>query len=187
MTKTISPFRITIILGDESPVAQVERMERVLDDDGSIIASKVLPAETLAMPLSKDIIGAVNAGLMEQVATLATERDEAVSAKEAAVAELAPIQSQLATAQARIAELEAVPESVGGVTKLIIKRRLDALGPEKWPTLKSALSTFPESLQDEWTLAQEILATDPMFTANADAFKSLLGLTDEQLTALLTP
>ena len=79
------------------------------------------------------------------------------------------------------------PVVSGGVTKLTIKRRLDALGPEKWPMMKAALSTFPESLQDEWTLAQEILVTDPMFVANADAFKSLLGLTDEQFTALLTP
>ena len=102
----------------------------------------------------------------------------------AAIAEIDRLKSQHA---AEIAELQGQPRPTGGVTKLTIKRRLDALGPEKWPTLKAALSTFPESLQDEWTLAQEIRFDDPMFESNAAAFKVLLDLTDEQFTALLTP
>ena len=75
MTKETSPFKITIILGDESPVAQIEQIERILDDDGGLIASKVLPAETLAMPLSEEIIGSLNSSLLAQVDPLTTERD----------------------------------------------------------------------------------------------------------------
>jgi septal ring factor EnvC (AmiA/AmiB activator) len=75
MNKTTDPFRITIILGDESPVAQVEQIMRIIDDGGELITSKVLPAETLEMPLSEEIIGALNASLLAQVEPLTTERD----------------------------------------------------------------------------------------------------------------
>lgn len=75
MNKTTDPFRITIILGDESPVAQVEQIMRIIDDGGELITSKVLPAETLEMPLSEEIIGALNASLLAQVETLTAERD----------------------------------------------------------------------------------------------------------------
>jgi hypothetical protein len=70
MNKTTDPFRITIILGDESPVAQVEQIMRIIDDGGELITSKVLPAETLEMPLSEEIIGALNASLLAQVEQL---------------------------------------------------------------------------------------------------------------------
>jgi hypothetical protein len=70
MKKTTDPFRVTIILGDESPVAQIEQIERIIDDGGEIIASKILPAETLAMPISEEIIGALNASLLAKSATI---------------------------------------------------------------------------------------------------------------------
>ena len=95
------------------------------------------------------------------------------------------LQSQLETANARIAELEAVPEEpvIVGVSKLTIMRRLG----DKWPTLKAALSTLPESVQDAWLLAQEIRADDELFLAYKETLKTLLDLTDEEFTALLTP
>jgi|DEB0MinimDraft_6_1074348.scaffolds.fasta_scaffold03993_4 Asp-tRNA(Asn)/Glu-tRNA(Gln) amidotransferase C subunit len=71
-----------------------------------------------------------------------------------------------------------------GVTKLTIKRRLDALG--KWETFKAILAQAPEAVQDEWTLAQEIRADDPMFTANRDAFRDALGMTEEEFEGILT-
>lgn len=69
------------------------------------------------------------------------------------------------------------------VTKLTIKRRLDALG--KWEVFKAILAQAPEAVQDEWTLAQEIRADDPMFTANRDGFRTALGLTEDQFQKLL--
>jgi DNA gyrase/topoisomerase IV subunit A len=223
MTKDTSPFKITIILGDESPVAQIENIERILDDDGGLIASKVLPAETLAMPLSEEIIGSLNSSLLEQVEPLTTERDtlngqvetltgekeslqsqlETATARADSLedqltetkAQLATaqgeassvpnLQAQLDTANARIAELEAVPEEpvIVGVSKLTIMRRLG----DKWPTLKAALSTLPESVQDAWLLAQEIRADDELIMTYGDTLKGLLDITDEEFSALLTP
>ena len=87
MNKTTDPFRITIILGDESPVAQVEQIMRIIDDGGELITSKVLPAETLEMPLSEEIIGALNASLLAQVEPLTTERDALTTQVETLTAE----------------------------------------------------------------------------------------------------
>jgi flagellar biosynthesis chaperone FliJ len=95
------------------------------------------------------------------------------------------LQSQLETANARIAELEAVPEEpvILGVSKLTIMRRLG----DKWPTLKAALLTLPEIVQDAWLLAQEIRADDELILTYGDTLKGLLDLTDEEFSALLTP
>ena len=185
MTKDTSPFKITIILGDESPVAQIENIERILDDDGGLIATKVLPAETLAMPLSEEIIGALNSSLLAKVDPLTTERDTLNGQVETLTGEKDSLQAQLETANARIAELEAVPEEpvVLGVSKLTIMRRLG----DKWPILKEALSSLPEIVQDAWLLAQEIRADDELFLAYRETLKTLLDLTDEEFTALLTP
>jgi polyhydroxyalkanoate synthesis regulator phasin len=95
------------------------------------------------------------------------------------------LQAQLDTALARIAELEAVPEEpvIVGVSKLTIMRRLG----DKWPTLKAALLTLPEIVQDAWLLAQEIRADDELFVAYKDTLQTLLDLTDEEFNALLIP
>ena len=58
---------------------------------------------------------------------------------------------------------------------------------DKWPTLKASLLTLPEIVQDAWLLAQEIRADDELFVAYKDTLQTLLDLTDEEFTALLTP
>lgn len=159
---------------------------------------------------------AVNASSLARVTTLEEELAALTTAKESATTELetatargdslesqlAETQTQLATAQgeassvptlqaqldtalARIAELEAVPEEpvIVGVSKLTIMRRLG----DKWPTLKAALSTLPEIVQDAWLLAQEIRADDELFLAYKETLKTLLDLTDDEFNALLTP
>jgi len=147
--------------------------------------------------------------LEEDLAAMTTAKDSATTELETATArgdslesQLTETQTQLATAQgeassvpslesqldaalARIAELEAVPEEpvVLGVSKLTIMRRLG----DKWPTLKAALSSLPEIVQDAWLLAQEIRADDELFLAYRDTLKTLLDLTDDEFNALLTP
>ena len=183
MKKTTDPFRVTIILGDESPVAQIEQIERIIDDGGEIIASKILPAETLAMPISEEIIGALNASLLAQVEPLTTERDTLKGQVETLTGEKESVQSQLETATARIAELEAVPEEpvVLGVSKLTIMRRLG----DKWPTLKASLLTLPEIVQDAWLLAQEIRADDELFIEFRPQLIEILEMTEEEFDGLL--
>ena len=101
---------------------------------------------------------------------------------DAAIARVAELEKELANTIATGGGQNDMP--VMGVTKLTIKRRLDALG--KWETFKAILAQAPEAVQDEWTLAQEIRSDDPMFTANRDAFRTALGLTDEDFDKLLT-
>ena len=101
---------------------------------------------------------------------------------QAAIARVTELEEQIANSIATGGQTNDMPAE--GVTKLTIKRRLDALG--KWETFKAILAQAPEVVQDEWTLAQEIRADDPMFTANRDAFRDALELTEEEFETLLT-
>lgn len=71
------------------------------------------------------------------------------------------------------------------MTKLTLMRRLQAIG--KWSLFKDILGQMPEEVQDAWSLAQGISKDDPMFLANADAFKQAFELSDDEFEALLTP
>lgn len=76
------------------------------------------------------------------------------------------------------------PEPARELSKLTLKRRLEALG--KWETFKTVLAAQP-SLDDEFWLAQSISTGDPMFTTHADALKVAVGLSDAEFTSLLSP
>jgi hypothetical protein len=102
-------------------------------------------------------------------------------------AALAEIERIMAAHALELAAAQGQPRPDGGVTKLTIKRRLDALGAGKWATLKGILASLPDDAQDEWTLAQEIRADDPLFLHYADTLKGMLELTDEQFAGLLVP
>ena len=81
-----------------------------------------------------------------------------------------------------VESLEAEPV-IQPVTKLTIKRRLDTLG--KWEAFKALLAQMP-AIKDEWDLAQEISADDPMFKSNAEQLKIALSITDEEFNSLLS-
>lgn len=87
------------------------------------------------------------------------------------------------------AELAAAQNPTGptasGISKLTLKRRLDALG--QWSAFKAFLASLGEAAVDEFNLAAEIRQDDATFQQIAPLAKLELGLTDEQYAALLTP
>jgi hypothetical protein len=76
------------------------------------------------------------------------------------------------------------PQPPRPISKLTLKRRLDAMG--KWPAFKAFLQSVGDVAVDEFNLAAEIRPNDPMFQQLAPLAKSALGLSDEQYEALLT-
>jgi hypothetical protein len=71
------------------------------------------------------------------------------------------------------------------ISKLILKRRLDALG--HWQAFKNFLLQIGDDAVDEFNLASEIRMDDPVFQQLAPMAKEALNLTDDQYAALLTP
>jgi hypothetical protein len=106
-------------------------------------------------------------GLLAQVESLTAQIESMTKAQE--VIELAPITPQ--------------PIPAYGVSKLSIMRRLG----DKWPTLKAALATLPETVQDSWTLALGISADDPLFIEFRPQLLTILEMTEEEFDTLLTP
>ena len=68
------------------------------------------------------------------------------------------------------------------LSKLALRRQLRDIGKED--IFSGILANIPHA-QTDWDDAPEILTSDPMFTTHAEAFKGLLGLTQEQFDALL--
>jgi len=96
------------------------------------------------------------------------------------LAQIARLQEEhaaaLATAQGR--------SGGGGISKLTLKRRLDAMG--KWAEFKLFLFSLGDAAVDEFNLAAEIRVDDPVFVQIAPLAKESLALTDEQWTSLLS-
>lgn len=141
----------------------MERIVITFHGDGTFRGASITDFEGLPVPVDQSRLGELVPGI-----------------NQAAIARVAELESELANAIA--GQPDDMP--VAGVTKLTIKRRLDALG--KWEKFKAILAQAPEAVQDEWTLAQEIRADDPMFTANRDAFRDALGMTEEEFEGILT-
>lgn len=140
----------------------MERIVITFHPDGTFRGASLTDFEGLPVPVDQSRLGELVPGI-----------------NQAAIARVAELESELANAIA--GQPDDMP--VAGVTKLTIKRRLDALG--KWETFKAILAQAPESVQDEWTLAQEIRADDPMFIANRESFRTALGMTNAEFDALL--
>jgi len=100
---------------------------------------------------------------------------------QAAIARVTELEDQLAKAMINGGQPDDIP--VAGVTKLTIKRRLDSIG--KWERFKAILAQAPETVQDEWMLAQEIRSDDPIFAANRETFRTALGMTNAEFDAVL--
>ena len=96
------------------------------------------------------------------------------------VGNLRRYEGETAPNQEQMAALFAV--QVREISKLTLRRRLREMGKEA--TFDAALDANPEARRD-WDDAVSIRTDDPMFTTQAPAFKSALGLTDAQFSALI--
>ena len=142
-------------------------MERIIitfQGDGTFRGASLTDFEGLPVPVDESRLGELVPGI-----------------NQAAIARVAELEDELAEAIAAGGRPDEIP--VEGVTKLTIKRRLDALG--KWETFKAILAQAPEAVQDEWTLAQEIRSDDPIFAANRETFRTALGMTNAEFDAVL--
>lgn len=70
------------------------------------------------------------------------------------------------------------------ISKLTVRRRLRDLGKEA--AFDAALDAVPGARAD-WLDAQSLRTDDPLFTTHAPARQALVGLTDEELSAVLAP
>jgi hypothetical protein len=157
--QTIEPYSVLLLWSANVLVAAQRETKTVFrDDEGNVIAERTNPAEPIPLDLGEEILGEVNAGLLARIAAL---------------------EAELAAAQ------NPTGPTASGISKLTLKRRLDALG--KWAAFKAFLASLGETAVDEFNLAAEIRVDDPMFQQIAPLAKQALDLTDEQYTALLTP
>lgn len=144
-------------------------MERIIitfQKDGTFRGASITDFEGLPVPVDESRLEELVPGI-----------------NQAAIARVTELAGELAKVMTNGGQLDDMPAE--GVTKLTIKRRLDALG--KWETFKTVLAQAPEAVQDEWMLAQEIRSDDPMFIAHADIFKTGLDMTEEEFQNLLNP
>jgi hypothetical protein len=156
--QTTEPYSLFLLWRDGAIVAAQRETKTVFrDDEGNVIAERPNPAEPIPLDLGDEILGQVNAGLLARIAELEAELVEA-----------------------RTVAPAPVPT---GISKLTLKRRLDALG--KWSAFKAFLVSLGEAAVDEFNLAAEIRPSDPMYQQIAPLAKQALGLTDEEYTALL--
>ena len=162
----------------------MERIVITFTDAGQFRGASVTDFNGQPKPLDidglADIFPILNSAALERVEELEAELAEITPGKDS-------LQSQLDTANARIAELEAWPEVevIPDVTPLTIITRLVDLG--KWPEFEAILSAFPSFVEKSFYAAQTIEASHPLFLAYVEEFKAGLDLTDEEFTALLTP
>jgi FtsZ-binding cell division protein ZapB len=125
--------------------------------------------------------------------TVKTERDTVTSERDAVTSERDGLLSQVESLTAQIESMTKAQEVIDlepiapqpipayGVSKLSIMRRLG----DKWPTLKAALATLPETVQDSWTLALGISADDPLFIEFRPQLMEILEMTEEEFDGLL--
>ena len=161
-----------------------------------------LTAQVETLTSERDGLTTERDGLTGQVASMTTERDTVKTERDTVTSERDAVTSErdglLAQVESLTAQIESMtkaqevidlepiapqPIPAYGVSKLSIMRRLD----DKWPTLKAALATLPETVQDSWTLALGISADDPLFIEFRPQLLTILEMTEEEFDTLLTP
>jgi hypothetical protein len=80
---------------------------------------------------------------------------------------------------------EEIEERTPSIDKLTLFRRLQGMG--LWGDFKAVIATMDEELRDAWEVTDAVKKTDPLVVAFAGDLQTALGVTPEQMEALLTP
>ena len=180
---------------NEAALADIVRLEDTHAESEATLTKERddLTAQVETLTSERDGLTTERDGLTGQVASLTTERDTVKTERDTVTSErdglLAQVESLTAQVESltkaqEVIELAPVePQSIPayGVSKLSIMRRLG----DKWPILKAAISTLPETVQDSWTLALGISAEDPLFIEFRPQLMSILEMDEEEFDALL--
>ena len=152
-----------------------------------------LTAQVETLTSERDGLTTERDGLTGQVARLTTERDTVKTERDTVTSERDGLLAQVDALTAQVESLTKAQEVIElapitpqpipayGVSKLSIMRRLG----DKWPILKAALATLPETVQDSWTLALGISADDPLFVEFRPQLMSILEMDEEEFDSLL--
>jgi FtsZ-binding cell division protein ZapB len=186
---------------NEAALAEIVRLEAEHAEKETALTKERddLTAQVETLTSERDGLTTERDGLTGQVASLTTERDTVkterdtvTSERDAVTSERDGLLSQVESLTAQVESMTKAQEIIepqpqqlptSGVSKLTIMRRLG----DKWPILKAAISTLPETVQDSWTLALGISAEDPLFIEFRPQLMAILEMTEEEFNTLLTP
>jgi FtsZ-binding cell division protein ZapB len=189
---------------NEAALADIVRLEAEHAEKETALTKERddLTAQVETLTSERDGLTTERDGLTGQVESLTTERDTVKTERDTITSERDAVTSERDTLLAQVEALTAQIESMTkaqevielepiapqpipayGVSKLSIMRRLG----DKWPILKAAISTLPETVQDSWTLALGISADDPLFIEFRPQLLTILEMTEEEFDTLLTP
>jgi hypothetical protein len=154
MQTTTTPFRITLILGDK-PVAQVESIQRIIGDGGEILGTSMLPAESLSLPLSAEILGEITAALLAEIASL-----------KAAAATLNDLRTERDAAKAALAEHQAISDRLVVAARTAIAAN-DVDGIAEILHQASLFGSSRESAQIDIKTAELLAEIDALTAAKA--------------------
>jgi cell division protein FtsB len=164
--------------------AQVETLTS--ERDGLTTERDDLTAQVETLTSERDGLTTERDDLTAQVETLTSERDAVTSERDGLLAQVESLTAQIesmikAQEVIDLPPVEPQPIPTYGVSKLSIMRRLG----DKWPILKAALATLPETVQDSWTLALGISSEDPLFIEFRPQLMEILEMTEEEFDGLL--
>ena len=195
LTEISYPERVLIVLNADGTLkgAHQERLREIRDGDVLITASMLpaepVAAETLAAILPSGTLAAQVQSLIGQLTTYQTAEQSLTeqvgtltSEKTAVEAVVVSLQGQLATAQARIAELEAPSSVIDGVPQRVTpyQARVALLQAGLLPQVEAMVTQAGGAVLIAWEYATVIERGSPFIAQLVGG----LGLTDEQVDAL---
>jgi hypothetical protein len=158
-------------------------MERIIitfTQDGTFRGASVTDFAGQPKPLDEAALNAlfpaINASSLARVTTLEAEKATLEAAKESAT-------TDIEAANARIAELEALPKPLG-VDQLTIMERL---GDQKAEILEGLISQLPIQARMSWQFSPQIRLEHPLIAATKPTLMQALSLTEQELINILTP